>query len=95
VIVSQGTRQKSSRNFGIRLASTTLDIFKVGWKSAIEEKEKIKIEDRKSWTNNALRPLKIRKYLKWWRPQRKIPCQLFTKNTAPCELVRGCIWGDA
>lgn len=28
------------------------------------------------------------------RPQRKIPWQLFTKNTAPCELVRGCIGGD-
>ena len=41
-----------------------------------------------SWT---LATLKI----KWWRPQRKISCQLFTKNTAPCELVRGCIWGDA
>jgi hypothetical protein len=28
-------------------------------------------------------------------PQRKIPWQLFTKNTAPCELVRVCIGGDA
>ena len=27
--------------------------------------------------------------------QRKYPWQLFTKNTAPCELVRGCIGGDA
>src|SRR3990167_7789365 len=24
-------------------------------------------------------------------PQRKFPWRLFTKNTAPCELVRGCI----
>ena len=29
------------------------------------------------------------------RPQRKYPCRLFTKNTAPCELARGCIGGDA
>ena len=27
-------------------------------------------------------------------PQRKSPWRLFTKNTAPCELVRGCIGGD-
>jgi hypothetical protein len=25
----------------------------------------------------------------------KDPWQLFIKNTAPCELVRGCIGGDA
>ena len=28
-------------------------------------------------------------------PQLKFLWQLFTKNTAPCELVRGCIGGDA
>ncbi len=28
------------------------------------------------------------------RAQRKYLCQLFIKNTAPCELVRGCIGGD-
>ena len=28
-------------------------------------------------------------------PQRKYPWRLFIKNTALCELVRGCIEGDA
>ena len=28
-------------------------------------------------------------------PQRKISWRLFNKNTAPCELARGCIGGDA
>ncbi len=28
------------------------------------------------------------------RPQLKNPWRLFIKNTAPCELVRGCIGGD-
>jgi len=32
---------------------------------------------------------------KWWGTQRKSPWRLFTKNTAPCELARGCIGGDA
>ena len=29
------------------------------------------------------------------RPQRMSLHRLFIKNTAPCELVRGCIGGDA
>ena len=29
------------------------------------------------------------------RPQRMFLHRLFIKNTAPCELVRGCIGGDA
>ena len=32
---------------------------------------------------------------KWCWTQRKSLWRLFTKNTAPCELVRGGIGGDA
>ena len=67
MIVSQGTRQKSSRNFGIRLAPTTLDIFKVGGKSEIEErKNKLETEQRIKLEKliHALHPLNIRKVSK-------------------------------
>ena len=32
--------------------------------------------------------------LRCWRPQLKYAWRLFIKNTAPCELARGCIGGD-
>ena len=84
----QGTRQKSSRNFGIRLAPGTLSTMWISnYQLPIINKEEILDLKIVNW--------KFASRLACWGPQLKYPWQLFIKNTAPCELARGCIGGDA
>ena len=86
--VLQGTRQKSSRNFGIRLAVL---------RTECDTNPRIHANDANEEELSSCYSFPIRNWCRvprGARSQLKYAWQLFIKNTAPCELARGCIGGD-
>ena len=51
------------------------------------------IYELNSWIMNHESRFSISRFA-WWGLQQKYAWRLFIKNTAPCELARGCIGGD-
>ena len=105
----QGTRQKSGRNFGIRPAPITWNVMGKQKQNtdSTKTKQNTKLPNTQTilrlcfgescfvWVFGycALICFPSSRFA-WWGLQQKSAWRLFIKNTAPCELVRGCIGGD-